>query len=90
MRTCWHTCGRGTGSELEADMHPLELKGHTRRLAAPDGWDHARFGICHTLEIRDENGWMLSAWEPSPAERKILAAGRPLVLWVMWAPCTRR
>ncbi len=61
-------------------MRPLQLANATRRMAAPAEWDHARDGICHTLEICDQNGWMVSAWKPTEAEIRRLVQGQPIVL----------
>ncbi|MHC2087201.1 hypothetical protein [Methylobacterium sp. CM6244] len=63
-------------------MISLPLADATRRMAAPEGWDHARDGICHTLEICDNDGWMISAWQPSPAEIERLRDGAPLFLHI--------
>jgi hypothetical protein len=54
----------------------------TRRLSAPEKWDHAEQGLCHTLEILDHDGWMISAWTPSEAEIKRLLAGSPVLLMI--------
>lgn len=61
-------------------MNSVPLQNATRRLGAPQGWDHADNGICHTLEICDRDGWMVSAWLPTPAELKRLNEGLPLFL----------
>jgi hypothetical protein len=63
-------------------MNSVPLLNATRRLGAPAGWDHARDGICHTLEIRDQDGWMISAWRPTAAELKRLNEGQPLFLGI--------
>jgi hypothetical protein len=63
-------------------MHPIPLKDTTRRLAAPPQWNHAEQGICHTLEICDRDGWMISAWMPSAAELERLKAGKPVFLHI--------
>lgn len=63
-------------------MHSIQLTDATRRLGAPKGWDHSRDGICHTLEICDRDGFMISAWMPSDAERARIAAGAPIFLHV--------
>lgn len=63
-------------------MQTLPLTCRTRRLGAPPTWDHAKSGLCHTLEIHDAGGWMTSAWRPSEAELKRLHAGAPLFLMV--------
>lgn len=63
-------------------MHSLPLSDATRRLGAPLTWDHARDGICHTLEICDRDGFMISAWSFSAAELKRLNEGAPLFLHI--------
>lgn len=63
-------------------MDSLALTEATRRLGAPQGWDHAKDGICHTLEICDRGGWMISAWRPSVAELERLNAGEPIFLHI--------
>lgn len=66
-------------------MIALPIENATRRLGAPKQWDHAEEGICHTLEIVDRDGWMISAWKPSPAEIMRLAAGAPMFLHIQGA-----
>jgi len=61
-------------------MKALPIEGCTRRLGAPPNWNHETDGICHTLEILDSDGFMYSAWQPSPAELKRLNEGQPVVL----------
>lgn len=63
-------------------MKSLPIIGHTRRLGAPRNWNHETDGICHTLEILDRDGEMLSAWQPTDAERKRIAAGAPIYLHI--------
>jgi hypothetical protein len=63
-------------------MKALPQYGHTRRLGAPKSWDHAEQGICHTLEIVDRDGFMVSAWQPTAAELARLNAGQPLYLGI--------
>lgn len=63
-------------------MNSLPLTNATRRLGAPANWNHELSGICHTLEICDREGWMISAWQPSPAELKRLNEGKPLFLHI--------
>lgn len=63
-------------------MNSIPLTDATRRLGAPAGWDHERDGLCHTLEICDRDGWMISAWRPSEAELQRLIAGEPLFLHI--------
>jgi hypothetical protein len=45
-------------------------------------WDHEELGICHTLEILDRDGWMISAWIPTETELKRLNAGMPVHLHI--------
>ncbi|MBW4964570.1 hypothetical protein, partial [Sulfitobacter sp. CW3] len=63
-------------------MRSLPLTDVTRRMAPPPDWNHERDGICHTLEICDRDGWMISAWELSPAELARLQGGAPLFLHI--------
>ena len=63
-------------------MTPLPLEDVTRRMAAPAEWDHEKDGICHTLEICDRDGWMISAWTPSDQERKRILEGKPIFLHI--------
>lgn len=63
-------------------MDSLPLADCTRRMAAPANWDHAQDGICHTLEIVDRDGWMISAWKPTTAELVRLQEGQPLFLFI--------
>ena len=64
-------------------MNAIPLKDATRRLGAPKNWNHAHDGICHTLEILDdEAGYMRSCWMPSPKELALLNAGHPVVLGI--------
>ncbi len=61
-------------------MKSIPIKGHTRRIGAPVNWDHSEKGICHTIEVLDEGGWMMSAWLPTPKELEQLNAGYPIIL----------
>lgn len=63
-------------------MNSLPLADATRRLGAPANWNHERDGLCHTLEICDRDGWMISAWQPTPAELKRINEGQPIFLWI--------
>jgi hypothetical protein len=63
-------------------MNSLALTDATRRMAAPQGWDHERDGICHTLDICDRDGFMISAWRPTPAELARLNEGEPIFLHI--------
>jgi len=63
-------------------MIALPLADATRRLGAPEGWDHDRDGVCHTLEILDRDGWMVSAWSPTVEELRRLLNGKPIFLHI--------
>lgn len=64
-------------------MKSLPIENATRRLGAPKEWDHAQEGICHTLDIIDtDDGYMMSAWQPTPKELARLNAGEPLFLYI--------
>jgi len=63
-------------------MMSIPLLNVTRRLGAPDNWDHSAHGICHTLEICDVGGWMISLWQPSPEELKAIVDGKHVVLMI--------
>ncbi len=64
-------------------MIPLRVAGHTRNLGAPAGWD-AEGRPCSHLPIRDEVidgvAYMLSRWEPTPAELADMINGGALEL----------
>ncbi|ETR75893.1 hypothetical protein X566_19955 [Afipia sp. P52-10] len=63
-------------------MKSIPLKNPSRRLGAPIDWDHEKDGICHTLEIWDQDGFMISGWRPSAKELEKLNAGQPLFLHI--------
>lgn len=63
-------------------MRPIPIKGCTRRIGAPEGWDHSKEGICHTIEVLDEDGWMITAWMPSEKDLKNLNDGYPFLLMI--------
>lgn len=63
-------------------MKSLNLANCTRRLGAPRNWEHDKDGICHTLEICDVNGWMVSAWQPTEKERQLIIEGHPIFLFI--------
>jgi hypothetical protein len=63
-------------------MKSIPLIEVTRRLGAPKNWNHETDGICHTLEICDRDGWMISAWRPTPAEIKLINEGQPIFLYI--------
>ena len=62
-------------------MRPIQIDGATRRLGAPASWDHSK-GICHTLEIIDQDGWMISAWMPNQKEIEQIKNGLPILLYI--------
>ena len=53
---------------------------------APPDWDKAAMGECAGLPVRNvdtpEGRFMVSAWEPTPAEVRRIIAGEPVYLWV--------
>jgi hypothetical protein len=60
----------------------------TRHLGAPPDWKEPEHGICGFLAIKDqpaEGGLnhMISAWEPTPEELVRIAAGAPVLLWIV-------
>lgn len=63
-------------------MNSIQLLDATRRLGAPPNWNHETDGICHTLEICDRDGFMISGWLPTEAERKRIAEGAPIFLHI--------
>jgi hypothetical protein len=63
-------------------MNSIPLTDATRRLGAPLNWNHETDGICHTLEICDRDGWMISAWMPTDAERQRIAEGAAVFLHI--------
>lgn len=64
-------------------MKSLPIENATRRLGAPKSWDHSEEGICHTLDIIDtDDGYMMSAWQPSEKELARMNAGEPLFLYI--------
>jgi hypothetical protein len=63
-------------------MKSIPLSNATRRMGAPKDWDHETMGICHTLEICDRDGWMISAWQPTQQELERINAGQPIFLGI--------
>jgi hypothetical protein len=57
-----------------------------RTTGAPHDWDAEAQGKCYGLPVRDVvcdgTPYMISAWEPSPAEMKALLAGETIKLWI--------
>ena len=70
-------------------MLPLRIAGATDELGKPKDWDPQKHGECMALSIRveDFNGLrlMVSAWDFTPEEREMIAAGGVLELSVMGA-----
>lgn len=68
-------------------MIPLRIAGATGSAVEPDGWDAAKHGACSPLPFRvDDLGGlplMVSAWDFTPEERELIAAGGVLELSVM-------
>jgi hypothetical protein len=62
-------------------MTPIPLENPDRRIGAPKDWDHAE-GLCHTIEVWDRDGYMISAWQPTPAEIKLINEGCPILLHI--------
>jgi hypothetical protein len=63
-------------------MKSIALTDRTRSLGAPENWNVDRDGPCRTLEICDHEGFMISAWAPTDAERARIAAGAPIFLHI--------
>jgi hypothetical protein len=63
-------------------MKSIPLQNPDRRLGAPSSWNHETDGICHTLEIWLRDGEMISAWQPTDAERQRIADGAPVFLHI--------
>lgn len=63
-------------------MKSIPLETADRRLGAPDNWNHETDGICHTLDIWDQDGFMISGWRPTESELAKLNAGEPLFLHI--------
>lgn len=61
------------------------IEGATRNLGAPTDWD-GDLSKCNVLPICDvetEHGpFMVSSWEPTPAELAAINAGESIRLWV--------
>jgi hypothetical protein len=63
-------------------MKSIPLPNATRRFGAPEKWNHETDGICYSLDIVDQNGFMISGWLPTPGELAKLNAGAPLFLQI--------
>lgn len=66
-------------------MISLQITDATRRMGAPADWNHETDGICHTLEILDRDGVMISVWGLNEKERGKVAAGAPIILHIRGA-----
>ncbi len=68
-------------------MIPVRIKGATRYLGAPVGWEPETNGPCAHLAIRDAMAGqvpiMESAWEPTPAELEALNNGGKVYLRIV-------
>lgn len=61
------------------------IEGATRNLGAPANWDGdvSRCDVLPILDVATEQGpFMVSSWEPTPAELAALNAGESLNLWI--------
>lgn len=63
-------------------MKSIPLQKPDRRIGAPPKWNHEADGICHTLDVWDLDGFLISAWEPSETERRRIAEGAPIYLHI--------
>lgn len=67
-------------------MLPKRIDGFTRVFNAPQDWNQERDGMCGVLPIRDtmcsDGRYMVSNWEPTPAELAALNAGAGVQLWI--------
>lgn len=67
-------------------MEIKRIEGATRTFGAPHDWDAEALGKCYGLPVRDVtvegSPVMVSAWEPTPAELKMLLAGETVKLWI--------
>jgi hypothetical protein len=63
-------------------MTPTSIIGYTRSIAPPPDWDEETNGPCETLQIRDQGGYMISAWRPSAEERRALIEGGFVLLYI--------
>lgn len=60
-------------------MRALRINGATRELGRAQGYIPL-----HVLDIvADDCPFMVTAWEPTPEELAMLAAGAPVFLWIM-------
>lgn len=70
-------------------MNPARIEHATRVMNPPPDWEeHAETQHCASLAIRDvidQDGlpFMVSAWEPTPAELAALNRGETVKLWIV-------
>ena len=50
-------------------------------LGAPPNWDNTVVP-CLTLNVTERNGFLVSRWQPTEAEKKLIASGALVNLWV--------
>lgn len=61
------------------------IEGATRNLGAPPNWDGdvSKCNVLPIIDVPTEQGpFMVSAWEPTPAELALLNAGESVQLWI--------
>jgi len=67
------------------DMLIAHIDGATRHFGAPENWD-GDLAKCNVLPVRDvissELPFMISAWEPTPAEIQAMINGATVKLWI--------
>ena len=70
-------------------MEFKHIRGATAYPGAPADWNPERDGPCGALPIREignprgGQGYVESAWRPTPAEMELLKAGRPIILRIV-------
>lgn len=62
-------------------MKPIKIAESNRVYKAPPNWNH-QSTECGDLHVRDVEGMLLSAWQPSPEEQKLIAEGKPIILHI--------
>lgn len=63
-------------------MIPVRIIGATTVYRAPAGWDKDEHGHCSDLHVREDGETKASAWQPTPAELKVLNDGGSVVLHI--------
>lgn len=68
-------------------MNPRRIDGATMVLGAPADWHDTHDGRCMGLPVRvidcQNSLYLVSAWEPTPAELEALNRGETVKLWIM-------